>query len=136
MILKDPPLVVDGKVHQYLTKKRGLDGGLLVDYSVGETADGEAYSLAYKWRPPDWPANRERAHFEFCKVVKVDRPNGKKDEWRDPKGGKNILFGMESAIVKAAQAARGELVISEGELDAISWAHNGFAAVSVPGGAK
>ena len=129
-------LVVGGKVHQYLTGKRGLDGGLLVDYSVGETADGEAYSLAYKWRPPYWPATRERALFEFCKVVRVDRPDGKKEEWRDPKGGKNILFGMESPGVKAAHAARGELVIAEGELDAISWAQYGFAAVSVPGGAK
>lgn len=129
-------LTPGSKVFVYLTEKRKLDAGLLVDYSVGETVDGEAYSFAYKWRPSYWPANREKALFEFCKVVKVDRPDGKKVEWRDPKGGKNILFGMESAVVKAAHAAAGELVICEGEIDAITWAQYGFAGVSVPCGAK
>jgi DNA primase len=129
-------LVPGSQAFEYLTKKRLLPPDLLADYSVGETADGEAYSFAYKWRPHYWPANRERALFEFCKVVKVDRPDGKKIEWREPKGGKNILFGMESALVKKANAEAGELVICEGEIDAITWAKYGFAAVSVPGGAK
>jgi DNA primase len=118
-------LVPEGKAFNYLTGKRLLPAELLADYSVGETADGEAYSFAYKWRPHYWPVNRERALFEFCKVVKVDRVDGKKVEWRDPKGGKNILFGMESAIVKNAHATGGELVICEGEIDAISWAAYG-----------
>jgi DNA primase len=130
------PLNPEGKAMKYLTEKRKLPVALLLDYSVGETADGEAYSFAYKWRPPNWPANREKALFEFCKVVKVDRPEGKKIEWRDPSGGKNILFGMESSLVKAQYAKGGELVICEGEIDAITWATYGFAAVSVPGGAK
>lgn len=129
-------LTPGSKVFRYLTEKRKLDAGLLVDYGVGETADGEAYAFGYKWRPVYWPANREKPLFEFCKVVKVDRPEGKKIEWREPKGGKNILFGMESALVKAAHQGRGELVICEGEIDAITWAGYGFAAVSVPGGAK
>jgi twinkle protein len=129
-------LTPGGKVAAYLTGKRKLPLALLTDYSVGETVDGEAYSFAYKWRPASLPANRERPQFEFCKVVKVDRPDGKKIEWREPKGGKNILFGMESSLVKTAHANRGELVICEGEIDAITWASYGFAAVSVPGGAK
>lgn len=129
------PLVPEGKVWRYLTEKRRLDAGLLVDYAVGETTDGEAYAFKYQWRPAGWPENRA-PRFEFLKVVKVDRPEGKKIEWRDPKGGRNILFGMAVARVAAAQAAGGELIICEGELDAISWAQYGFAAVSVPGGAK
>jgi len=119
----------------YLTEVRKLSAVLLADYSVGETVDGLAYSLAYKWRPANLPANRKPL-FEFCKVVKVERPDGKKVEWRDPKGGKNILFGMCSQQVEAVAASGGELVISEGELDAITWAQYGYAAVSVPGGAK
>lgn len=55
---------------------------------------------------------------------------GKKIEWREPKGGKNILFGM-LAVPEHAK----ELVIAEGEIDAITWAQYGFPAVSVPGGA-
>jgi len=125
-----------GKPFAYLTQQRGLPVSLLTDYSVGQLVDGSAYSFAYKWRPPTWPANREKPMFEFCKVVDVERPQGKKVERRDPKGGKNILFGMESARVKEAAAAKGELVICEGEIDALSWAFYGYAAVSVPGGAK
>lgn len=130
------PLTAGSPAFRYLTEKRMLPAELLADYSVGETADGLAYSFAYKWRPHYWPANRERALFEFCKVVKVERPDGKKVEWREPKGGKNILFGMESTIVKNTHEQGGELVICEGEIDAITWAYFGFAAVSVPGGAK
>lgn len=121
---------------EYLTKKRLLSPEMLQQYSVGETADGEAYSFAYRWRPPGFPDSREKPQFEFCKVVKVERIDGKKQERRDPKGGKNILFGMEAACVRAARDARGALVICEGEIDAITWASYGFAAVSVPGGAK
>lgn len=129
-------LVPGGKVWAYLTEKRKLDAGLLVDYSVGETLDGEAYSFAYKWRPAQWPANREKPLFEFCKVVRVDRPEGKKIEWRDPKGAKNILFGMCSPMVLSSHLDGGELVICEGEIDAITWAQFGYPAVSVPSGAK
>ncbi len=119
-------------VSRYLTEKRCLERALLIDYSVGETVDGLAYAFAYKWQPP----NYRKPFTEFCKVVKVERPAGKKEEWRDPKGGKSILFGMCAARVQEAARERGELVIAEGEIDAVSWAQYGYAAVSVPGGAK
>jgi DNA primase len=120
---------------RYLTEQRRLPAMLLADYSVGETVDGLAYAFAYKWRPPNWPAGR-KPFTEFCKVVKVERPEGKKVEWRDPKGGRSILFGMCSSVVEATVANGGELMICEGELDAITWAQYGCPAVSVPGGAK
>ena len=124
-------LVPGGKVCKYLTEMRKLEGGKVAEYSVGETADGEAYSFGYKWWPPGVPRKEgAKPRFEFCKVVKVDRLNGKKEEWREPKGGKNILFGM-AAVPEGAT----ELVIAEGEIDAITWAQYGFPAVSVPGGA-
>lgn len=125
------PLAPGGKVFVYLTEKRRLDPSKLMEYSVGETADGQAYSFAYKWWPPDTRRNEEtRPRLEFCKVVKVDRVNGAKEEWREPKGGKNILFGIP-AVPEGAT----ELVITEGELDAITFAQYGFPAVSVPCGA-
>lgn len=126
------PLVPGGKVWNYLTEARKLDAGALVQYGVGETVDGEAYAFAYKWWPPGMPkTDGRKPRFEFCKVVKVDRsPEGKKIEWREPKGGRNILFGM-----CAVPDASTELIIAEGEIDAITWAQFGFAAVSVPGGA-
>ena len=121
--------------YRYLTETRKLPPALLVDYGVGETVDGSAYSFAYRWRPLDWPADR-KPQFEFCKVVRVERPEGRKVEWREPKGGKNILFGMCAPMVESAASRGGELVICEGELDAVSWAAYGYPAVSVPGGAK
>ena len=63
-------------------------------------------------------------------MVKVDRVGGRKEEWREPKGGKNILFGMTTIPDDVT-----ELVICEGEIDAITWAQYGYHAVSVPGGA-
>ena len=124
-------LVPDGKVWKYLTAERKLDAGKLAEYSVGETAEGDAYSFAYKWWPPAVPPGKgAKPRFEFVKVVKVARLNGKKEEWREPTGGKNILFGI-LAIPESAT----ELVIAEGEIDAITWAQYGFPAVSVPGGA-
>src|SRR5690242_19027977 len=61
-------LTVGSKAYRYLTESRKLDAGLLVDYGVGETADGEAYAFAYKWRPAGWNADRA-PKFEFAKVV-------------------------------------------------------------------
>jgi hypothetical protein len=118
---------------EYLTGKRKLPLELLRDYSVGETCDGLAYAFAYKWRPSWWRQTGPK--FEFYKVVQVARPEGKKIERRDPKGGKSILFGMESKAVRDALTGGGELVICEGEIDAVTWAAYGFPAVSVPGGA-
>lgn len=112
--------------HTYLTEQRRLPLDLLVKYSVGETADGSAYAFNYQW----WPEGAKHPRFEFLKVVRVDRPEGKKIEWRDPKGGKNILFGMLAVPAEATS-----LVIAEGEIDAVTWAAYGHAAVSVPGGA-
>jgi DNA primase len=123
---KFEPLDEGGKAGRYLIEKRKLTMEVLARYHVGQTVGGEAYTFAYKWRPEG--AKNDR--FEFCKVVKVDRLNGKKEEFRDPKGGRNILFGMTSVDPEATR-----LVICEGEIDAMTWAQMGVAAVSVPGGA-
>ena len=129
------PLTEGSAAFRYLTEQRKLPLQLLVDYSVGETVDGLAYAFKYQWRPPNLPETRKPV-FEFCKVVKVERPAGKKVEWRQPKGGRNILFGMGAPMVEQAVKTGGELVICEGEIDAVSWAVYGYPAVSVPGGAK
>jgi DNA primase len=125
-------LVPGGKVWVYLTEKRRLRQEMLARYSVGQTADGEAYAFGYKWWPPGLPRKEgAKARTEFCKVVKVDRVDGRKVEWREPKGGKNILFGMLAVPEEVT-----ELVVAEGEIDAITWAQYGFPAVSVPSGAS
>jgi DNA primase len=121
---------------RYLTETRRLPAHLLADYSVGETLDGLAYAFKYQWRPGNRPPATHKPVSEFYKVVNVARPEGRKVERREPRGGRNILFGMCAPIVEQAAAAGGELVICEGEIDAVTWAVYGFAAVSVPCGAK
>jgi twinkle protein len=116
----------DSAATKYLVERRLIPMETLALYSVGQTADGEAYAFAYKWHP----VGAKSPRFEFCKVVKVDRPGGKKVEWREPKGGRNILFGMLAVPPEATR-----LVIAEGEIDAMTWARCGVPAVSVPGGA-
>ena len=86
-----------GKPFAYLTENRALAAALLTDYSVGQTVDGEAYSFAYKWRPPTWPANREKPMFEFCKVVKVERPGGKKSSGACPRAEKTSYSAWKAA---------------------------------------
>jgi twinkle protein len=119
-------LVEGGPVWNYLTQARGLTPETLAAYSVGETVQGDAYAFAYKWRV----AKRTDPFTEFLKLVKLDRVGGKKQERRDPAGGRNILFGMMTVPEDAT-----ELVICEGEIDAMTWRQYGFPAVSVPGGA-
>ena len=120
------PLVEGRPVWDYLVQQRKLKPEFLTRYSVGQTQDDSEYAFAYKWIPE----GSKGPKFEFVKLVRLERPGGKKIERRDPTGGKNILFGM-----LAVGEARDDLVICEGELDAISWAQFGWSAVSVPGGA-
>ena len=115
------------KAWHYLTSGRCLDESILERYSLGQTTDGEAVVFAYKALHP----KSGKPYTEFCKFLKVDRPEGKKVEWRNPKGADSILFGL-LAIPEDADL----LVICEGEMDAMSWAQYGYAAVSVPSGAK
>jgi hypothetical protein len=85
------PLTEGSAVFCYLTEKRRLLASLLADYSVGETADGLAYSFAYRWRPANWPVNRKPL-FEFCKVVEVERPEGKKTNGVSRREGKTLCL--------------------------------------------
>lgn len=118
----------DGAVYRYLTEERKLSPDVLKSYAVGETSDGQAYAFAYKER------RGKRTYTQFLKCVKLQRtPEGKKDEWRYPKGGKNILFGLLAA--EEMSPDRDSLIITEGEIDALSWATYGYAAVSIPCGA-
>lgn len=123
-------LTPGSKVFTYLTG-RGLTPEMMREYRVCETADGEAYGFQYcEWAPAKLEGMEPRVRVVFVKCVKVDRPEGKKEEWRHPKGRNSILYGMTTV-----GSQERELVISEGEIDAITWRQYGFAAVSVPSGA-
>lgn len=115
---------------RYLTEQRKIDPWVLKDYHVGQTPEGDWIAFDYRWTPPGWRNARVRS--EFCKLLKVKRVDGKKEENRDPRGGRSILYGMEAV----SGFPKDRLVICEGEIDAMSWAGWGIPAVSIPGGAK
>lgn len=64
-----------------------------------------------------------------CKYLKLDRPNSKK-QVRQEKDAEPCLFGWQ-AVPESAR----EIVICEGEIDAMSWSQMGFPALSVWSGA-
>lgn len=109
-------LVTKSNVWKCLTENRKLDCRKLNECSVGETADGKAYAFSYIWPPSIQPSKeRGQSRTEFNKIVKVDHEEGKKVEWQEPAGRKSILFGMFTVDESTT-----ELIITEGEIDAIS----------------
>lgn len=136
-------------VWRYLTVERCVPGAVLREYRLVET---HSKAVFYRDGAEDWqavgfvyadPANvgRDgRARIEFVKCLNLEREVTQREdgttkrtkvEWRNPESRRSILFGMD-----AVPAGVKELVICEGEMDALSWRAFGFWAVSVPSGAK
>lgn len=125
-----PPLASDrngiqlaepnSKVMDYLTLERKIDPIVIAKARLGETKDGEWIVIPYFD-----PGEREAFHI---KRLKVDRTDGKKEMFAS-RGTKRSLYGKHLIDENAA-----ELVITEGELDALSFHSWGIPAVSIPNG--
>lgn len=116
-------LNVDGPVYRYLTEERKISPFVLTQYRVGEHKTNAEMCFA------QFSDNGKAV--VFVKYVGVRRrPDGGKVEYSDPKGASPGLWGKH-----AVGSETDELVITEGELDAVSVAEVGFPAVSVPNGA-
>ena len=114
----------DGPVFRYLTEERKLGPAILSQYRVCEHKEQAAMCFAQV-------TDSKRA-VVFAKYVAIQRaPDGKKREWSDPKGAHPGLWGKY-----AVDSENGEVVITEGKIDALSIAELGFDAVSMPNGAK
>lgn len=112
-----PEVKAQSKVFEYLTKERGLNLETLKAFNIGEENDEIVL-----------PYVREGKTVNI-KYLKVDRPEGKK-VIRVEKNCEPCLFGWQT-IPKTAR----EIVICEGELDAMSFYQCGIPALSVPFGA-
>lgn len=132
----------------YLTEKRRLPASVLAEYRLVETHSKRMfYEGGEDWQAVGFvyadPAQRTRdgkARIEFIKCLNLERERVVKEdgsvkfhktEWRNPEARRSLLFGMD-----AVPAGVRELVICEGEMDALSWRAFGHWAVSVPTGAK
>jgi twinkle protein len=126
-------LVEDGPVLNYLCDERKLHELVVRAYRVAQTPDGAAIAF------PFFQAEQTEDGIEVCdqaymvKFLKLARENGKKEIWTTPAGVTDSLFGKKATLVDVEPGA---LVITEGEIDAISVAHWGYHGVSVPRGAK
>ncbi len=111
-------------VMDYLTVTRRLDPTVIANAKVAETEDGSAIVFPFIEHDPE-------THKDIAvhrKYLKLDRPDGKKDSWTTP-GTKRCLYAKNLITENTS-----ELVICEGEIDALSWNSWGIPAVSLPNG--
>jgi hypothetical protein len=112
------------KVMDYLCCERKLDPIVLATAKVCETENGEEVVLPFY----EFDDESKKWVVVHRKYVKVDRPTGKK-EIHATKGTKRCLYG-KNLISDDIR----DLVIAEGEFDALSWNSWGIPAVSIPNG--
>lgn len=142
------PLTPGSDVWRYLTEKRALPPSVLGEYRLCETHGKDAFyqdredwqAVGFAYGDPAQPQRDGKARIEFIKCLNLAREKNVKEdgtvkwaktEWRNPDSRRSILFGMDAVPVTALN-----LVICEGEMDALSWRAFGHWAVSVPSGAK
>ena len=111
-------------VMDYLVVERKLDPVTVAAARVAETEDGKTIVFPYLEFDEDkgtWQAVHR-------KYLALSRPGGKKD-FQATKGTKRCLFGKNLVDDNVS-----EIVISEGEIDALSWNSWKIPAVSMPSG--
>lgn len=107
-----------GRVRDYLTEVRNIPAEILERYKVGEQGD----VIIFPFLLPD-------GELVLAKSRKAE--DGAKPKPTAP-GCEPVLFGWQAVPPNAR-----EVVITEGEIDALSWAAYGFNAMSIPfGGGK
>ena len=113
--------LVDGKIAQYLLSDRGIKSQVLGDYDIRVKGDDIAFV---------YYADSQMSDVDMVKYMGFERVDGKKRIFTS-KDSKKTLFGKHTISDDVSM-----LVITEGELDAMSFACAGIPAVSVPFGAK
>lgn len=110
-------------VMDYLTGERRLDPIVLSKAKIGETEDGLA--MVFPFIEKDEDSKESCVHRKYLKLARV---NGKKESWSTA-GTKRCLFGKNLIDDNAS-----EIIISEGEIDSLSWHSWSLPGVSVPNG--
>lgn len=108
----------------YLIVERRLDPSVVSDAKVCETEDGS--TIVFPFFEKDAETGKQQVVHR--KYLRLERPDGKKD-CRSTKGTKRCLYGKNLIGDNVS-----ELVISEGEIDSLSWHSWKIPAVSIPNG--
>ena len=106
--------------YEYLVGERKIPEEILKKYRIGDIEGAYVF--------PSYSVDGNT--LEMWKAVAIERPEGKKKTWTSKNAAK-VLFGKHACANHS-----GTLVITEGEIDAMSVAQFGLPAVSVPYGAK
>jgi twinkle protein len=140
---KCAPLVAGGPVWKYLTEARRLDPAALEAYGVREFISNQRWIMVFPYfqaPPEEAPLVASGAPIpEWLKLEKLERKDGRKEEWTS-KAPEKTLFGLHLLAHPLFSGCR-NVLICEGEKDAITWASYGCSEwgvlpVSVPFGAK
>lgn len=114
-------------VMDYLTLERKLDPIVVASAKVGETDDGSSIIFNFA----DWNDEKSQWMLAHRKFLKLQRDSDGKKQTYSSKGTKRCLYGKN--LIKDDVS---EIVISEGEIDALSWQSYGIPAVSIPNGVQ
>jgi len=117
-----PALSADGKAMHWLVTERKLKPEIVNRYRV----QGDASCRAIVF--PSYGTDGRLLNRSFRRIELED---GKKKVWQD-KDAAPSLFGWQ-AIGEESYRAR-EILICEGQIDAMTWAQWGFPALSIPNG--
>lgn len=120
--VEDAVAIVDGSnTMGYLVSDRGLTPATLKAYRVAQGLRDDVMAF-----PSFEPDGKTLVHMKY---IKIERENGKKVSWTS-KDTSCVLFGKQAVPMDG-----GDLVITEGEIDAMSMYQMGYPAVSIPFGA-
>ncbi len=114
----------ESAVNKYLAGERKIDPAVIVKAKVGQSPDGGAIVFNYA----DYDEEKKAWMLAHRKTLNLGRPNGKKDMF-STKGTKRCLYGKQMIDDNVS-----EVVLCEGEIDALTWHSFGIPAVSVPNG--
>lgn len=114
-----PPLDASGQAMHWLTTKRGLDSAIVNRYRVRGCAEQKAIVF------PSYSPDGRLVNHSYRTLTEP------KEVWQD-KGCAPALFGWQGISERAWE--RREILICEGQIDAMSWAQWGIDALSIPNG--
>lgn len=122
----------NGPVYKYLTEDRRITKEILELYSVREYSDGNGPGYAFVYVDTEKETKPRQCLVTYVALKR--NPDGSKIERRS-KDGKDSLFGAHIDFVTKFGNPK-TLIVTEGQIDAMSYAAQGIFAVSIPSGAK
>ena len=117
------PLTANGKAMHWLATERKLEASIVNRYKI--QGDAEKKCIVF----PSYSPSGKLVNRSFRALALDDK--GKKKVWQD-KDAAPSLFGWQSLTPENYQSR--EILICEGQIDALTWAQWGIPALSIPNG--